>query len=79
MLVSIAVLVLRRTQPERPRGFRVPMAWVIAPVSILSCLVLMMGLTVENWVRFVVWLVIGLVIYFSYSRRHSVLNPGGRG
>jgi len=79
MLVSIAVLVLRRTQSERPRGFRVPMAWVIAPVSVLSCLILMMGLTVENWVRFVVWLAIGLVIYFGYSRRRSVLNSGGRG
>jgi len=79
MLVSIAVLVLRRTQPERPRGFRVPIAWVVAPVSILSCLILMMGLTVENWVRFVVWLAIGLVIYFSYSRRHSVLHSGGQG
>lgn len=78
MLVSIAVLVLRRTQPDRPRGFRVPMVEVIAPVSIISCLILMMGLTVENWVRFAVWLMIGLVIYFGYSRRHSVLNREGR-
>lgn len=78
MLVSIAVLVLRRTQPDRARGFRVPMVEVIAPVSIVSCLVLMMGLTVENWARFVVWLIIGLVIYFGYSRRHSVLNREGR-
>jgi APA family basic amino acid/polyamine antiporter len=79
MLVSIAVLVLRHTQPERPRGFHVPMAWVVAPVSILSCFVLMLGLTVENWVRFVVWLIIGLAIYFRYSQRHSVLNSGERG
>ena len=74
VLVSLAVLILRRTQPERPRAFRVPAVWLVAPVSILCCLVLMTGLPLENWVRFVVWLVIGLVIYFSYSRKRSELH-----
>ncbi|MGH9860213.1 MAG: amino acid permease [Candidatus Acidiferrales bacterium] len=79
VLVSVAVLVLRRTQPNRPRGFRVPFAWVIAPVSMLSCLALMMGLPVENWARLFVWLAIGLVIYFAYSRKHSALRNGAEG
>jgi APA family basic amino acid/polyamine antiporter len=79
ILVSISVLVLRRTQPERPRAFRVPWVWVVAPLSVLSCLVLMMSLPVENWIRFVVWLAIGMVIYFTYSRRRSTLNTAPRG
>jgi APA family basic amino acid/polyamine antiporter len=78
ILVSLAVLVLRRTQPERPRGFRVPMVWLIAPLSVLSCLFLMLGLPVENWLRLVVWLALGLGIYFSYGRRHSELAAEAR-
>ena len=74
VLVSVAVLVLRRTQPDRPRGFRVPFPWVTAPVSILACLLLMMSLPLENWVRLFVWLGIGLVIYFTYSRKRSALE-----
>ena len=74
VLVSLAVLILRRTQPDRPRVFRVPWVWLVAPLSVFFCLILMAGLPVENWIRFIVWLVIGLVIYFSYSRRHSELE-----
>jgi len=74
VLVSLAVLILRRTQPERQRGFRVPWVPLLPLLSVLSCLILMASLTVENWVRFFVWLAIGLVIYFSYSRRHSELK-----
>ena len=74
VLVSIAVLVLRRTQPDRPRTFRAPAAWLTAPLAIVSCLFLMMGLPLENWVRLFVWLLIGLAIYFLYSRRHSELR-----
>jgi len=74
VLVSLAVLILRRTQPERPRAFRAPLVWLVAPLSVFFCLILMAGLPVENWIRFVVWLAIGLVIYFSYGRRHSVLE-----
>ena len=77
VLVSVSVMVLRKTQPDRPRGFRVPFVNVVAPLSILSCLILMMSLTVENWVRFIVWLAIGLAIYFLYSRHRSALRDGG--
>ncbi len=74
VLVSIAVLILRRTQPDRPRAFRAPLVPWVPLISVASCLVLMASLTVENWIRFVVWLVIGLVIYFSYSRKRSQLR-----
>jgi basic amino acid/polyamine antiporter, APA family len=73
VLVSIAVLVLRRKQPERARTFRVPFSPWLPLLSIICCVVLMASLTVENWIRFFVWLVIGLGIYFAYSRRHSQL------
>jgi len=73
ILVSIAVLVLRKRQPNRARGFRVPATPWIPIASVLSCFLLMASLTVENWIRFFVWLAIGLVIYRFYGRKHSAL------
>ena len=71
LLVSLGVLILRRKQPERPRAFRVPWVPFIPFASVACCLILMASLPVETWLRFLVWLVIGLVIYLSYSRHHS--------
>ncbi len=71
VLVSLGVLVLRRTQPERRRGFRTPAVPAVPILSILCCLVLMASLPVETWLRFLVWLIVGLVIYFLYSQHHS--------
>ena len=73
VLVALAVLILRRTQPDRPRGFRVPLVPWLPILSVLTCVILMASLTVENWIRFFVWLAIGMVIYFSYSRKRSTL------
>jgi APA family basic amino acid/polyamine antiporter len=73
VIVSAGVVILRRTQPERKRGFKVPFSPVTPAISALCCLGLMLGLPLETWVRFVVWLVIGLAIYFSYSRARSPL------
>ncbi len=73
ILVSIAVLILRKKQPERVRGFRVPWTPWIPLASILFCFILMASLTVENWLRFFVWLVIGLVLYHFYGRHNSAL------
>jgi APA family basic amino acid/polyamine antiporter len=69
ILVSAGVIVLRKKQPERKRGFRVPFVPLFPMISIVCCLVLMLSLPLETWVRFVVWLVIGLFIYFGYSRK----------
>jgi len=74
VLVSAGVIILRRRQPERPRGFRVPFSPWLPGLSIFCCLVLMLGLPLETWLRFVVWLLIGLGIYFAFGRRHSTLG-----
>ena len=70
-LVSLGVIILRRTQPDRKRVFRVPMVPWFPLISIVLCGGLMTGLTVITWVRFIVWLVLGLMIYFFYSRHRS--------
>ncbi len=72
-LVSASVIVLRRRQPERRRAFRVPLAPWLPAASILCCLVLMMSLPLETWLRFAGWLLIGLAIYFAFGRKHSKL------
>jgi len=71
VLVSLGVIVLRRTQPERSRGFRVPLVPLFPLISVVLCVSLMSGLLLITWVRFFVWLFIGLAIYFFYSRKHS--------
>jgi APA family basic amino acid/polyamine antiporter len=69
IVVSIGVIVLRRTQPLHRRSFRVPLVPILPMISIVSCAVLMFSLPWETWLRFVVWLAIGLGIYFGYSRK----------
>jgi len=71
VLVSLGVIFLRRREPERPRNFRVPFVPLTPILSVGFCLLLMMGLTLITWVRFVAWLAIGLMIYTFYSRRRS--------
>lgn len=74
VLVAVGVLILRRTRPDLPRGFRVPLVPVIPVLGVLACLWLMLNLSVETWLRFLVWMLIGFVVYFAYGRRHSVLG-----
>ncbi len=70
------MLVLRVKDPNRPRAFRVPFVWVIAPLGAISCVVVMLGLPATAWKRFGVWMAIGSAIYFLYGIRHSRLrNP----
>jgi APA family basic amino acid/polyamine antiporter len=71
VLVSIGVVVLRYKDPTRHRGFRVPFGPVIPVLSVFFCVLLMAGLPMKTWLRFFVWLVIGLVIYVFYSRKRS--------
>ena len=71
VLVSLGVIFLRRTQPERPRGFKVPLVPLFPLLSVVLCGGLMAGLTVITWVRFFVWLLAGFIVYALYSRRHS--------
>jgi basic amino acid/polyamine antiporter, APA family len=76
VLVNIGVIVLRRTRPDMKRPFKVPLSPVLPIIGVLFCLVLLVSLPWETWVRFVVWLAIGLAIYFLYSRRHSRARAG---
>jgi APA family basic amino acid/polyamine antiporter len=71
VLVSIGVLILRYREPNRYRGFRAPLGPVFPVLSIVFCIVLMMGLEVITWFRFFAWLAMGLVIYYFYSRHRS--------
>jgi basic amino acid/polyamine antiporter, APA family len=71
IIVCAGVLVLRRTRPDLPRPFRTPFVPLVPLLGILVCAALMYSLGPENWWRLVVWLVLGLAVYFGYSRRHS--------
>jgi APA family basic amino acid/polyamine antiporter len=75
-LVCAGVLVLRVTEPERPRPFKVPLVWVVAPLGIAACLFIMSGLPYQAWERFALWLAIGVAIYVAYGYRHSRLRRG---
>ena len=71
VLVALGIIVLRRTDPDRPRPFRTPWVPVLPLVSVGFCLYLMYNLPKLTWLRFGVWLLIGAAIYFSYGIRHS--------
>lgn len=79
VLVSAGVLVLRRTRPDLKRGFRVPWVPLLPIASIVACVWLMLNLTALTWIRFLIWMLLGVVIYFVYSRRHSVMGQRARG
>ena len=78
VLVSVGVLILRYREPNRYRGFKAPLGPVFPVLSIIFCIVLMMGLEVITWIRFFGWLAVGLVIYFLYSRHRSEFAPGSK-
>ena len=73
-LVCAGVLVLRVKEPDRPRAFRVPAVWLVAPLGIFACLFVMAGLPYQAWERFGIWLIIGTVLYVAYGYRHSRLR-----
>jgi APA family basic amino acid/polyamine antiporter len=73
IVVSAAVIVLRKKQPERPRGFRTPLVPLVPILSIACCVLLMAGLPLLTWIRFFVWLIIGLVVYIAFGSKHSTL------
>jgi basic amino acid/polyamine antiporter, APA family len=82
VLVSAGVIFLRRIDPERPRPFRVPWVPLTPLISIVACIYLMIQLPGVTWIRFAIWLVVGLIIYFTYGYTHSTLRrrtaDGGR-
>ena len=75
--VSLAVIVLRKTMPNFKRIFKVPGAPVTPIIAIVCCIVLLCGLKLVTWIGFIVWLVIGLIVYFVYGRKHSIVQNEG--
>ncbi len=78
VLVSIGVVILRKKRPDLERSFKVPFMPVIPILSVLACLWLMINLTAITWVRFVVWMVIGVAVYFAYGKSHSLVGKRKR-
>jgi APA family basic amino acid/polyamine antiporter len=74
VLVCIGVMVLRKTRPDLNRPFRTPWVPFVPIMGIICCFGLMLTLPQDTWIRLIVWLLIGLTIYFGYSRRHSILQ-----
>jgi APA family basic amino acid/polyamine antiporter len=74
VLVCLGVLILRRQRPDLDRPFRTPLVPLVPILGMLSCLGLMATLPGDTWLRLLVWLLIGFVIYFTYGRKHSVLQ-----
>lgn len=75
VVVCVAVIVLRYAKPDAPRTFRLPFMPVVPVIGVGFSLFLISQLHAETWLRFAVWLVIGLIIYLAYGRRHSLMNP----
>jgi basic amino acid/polyamine antiporter, APA family len=75
-LVSLAVPILRRRRPDLERSFRVPLSPFLPVLAALVCVYLMLNLSLETWLRFLVWMVLGFVIYFVYGYRHSRVGAG---
>jgi APA family basic amino acid/polyamine antiporter len=75
-MVAIGVMVLRRTEPGRHRPFRTPLIWIVGPLAIAGCALLFVSLGWYTIQLFLIWAVVGLVVYFLYSRSRSQLAPG---
>jgi basic amino acid/polyamine antiporter, APA family len=73
ILVCLGILILRKREPDRPRAFRTPWSPVTPILGIVSCVYLMFGLPWITWIRFALWLIVGMMIYFSYGFRRSRL------
>ncbi|GAC1472740.1 MAG: hypothetical protein PVSMB7_25750 [Chloroflexota bacterium] len=76
ILVALAVWRLRATQPDLPRGFRVPFVQVTSLLTATGCVLLLTKLPAVTFLRFIVWMILGLVVYFAYGRSHSQLEIG---
>jgi APA family basic amino acid/polyamine antiporter len=73
-IVCVSVMVLRKTHPELKRPFKVPLVWLIPSLGAFFCLLQMASLPWSTWLRLILWMLAGIVIYFLYSKRHSLLN-----
>jgi len=78
VIVCIGIVVMRKTNPDAPRPYRTPLVPIVPILGVLVCFAMMYSLSMETWIRLVVWLVIGLAIYFGYGIKHSHLRAPRR-
>jgi APA family basic amino acid/polyamine antiporter len=76
VLVCIGVIIMRKTNPEIPRSFKTPLVPFIPILGALVCLLMIAGLGIDNWLRLIVWLIVGFFVYFGYSVKHSKARKG---
>lgn len=76
VLVCIGIMVMRKSNPDTPRPFRTPWVPFVPILGALVCLLMMLGLGEDNWLRLIIWMAIGFVIYFTYSKKHSLIRKG---
>ena len=74
VLVSIGILIMRKSNPDAQRGFKTPFVPLVPILGVIACGIMMLGLGVHNWIRLIGWLAIGLVIYYTYSIKHSKIR-----
>jgi APA family basic amino acid/polyamine antiporter len=77
VIVAIGVIVMRKTQPDLKRGFKVPLSPILPLLSVVTSVYLMAALPLDTWIRLLAWMAIGIIIYFAYGIRHSHLNDPG--
>jgi APA family basic amino acid/polyamine antiporter len=78
VVVCASVLILRYSRPDAARPFKTPVIWIVAPAGITVNVLMMLFLPIDTWIRLFVWLGIGLLIYFSYGQKHSILGKSLR-
>jgi APA family basic amino acid/polyamine antiporter len=78
VIVCVGVVVMRKTNPDAPRPYRTPLVPLVPALGVIVCFAMMYALDSETWLRLIVWLAIGLMIYFGYSRKHSHLANSAR-
>jgi len=76
VLVCIGIMVMRKSDPNTPRPFRAPWVPFVPIAGIVICMAMMVSLPGDTWIRLAVWMAIGLVIYFFYSKKHSLIRNG---
>jgi APA family basic amino acid/polyamine antiporter len=78
VIVCIGVVVMRKTNPDAPRPYRTPLVPLVPILGVLVCFAMMASLDLITWARLIVWLAIGLLVYFGYGRAHSHLRRDNR-
>lgn len=76
VLVCIGILVMRKSDPNTPRPFRTPWVPFVPALGAIVCFLMMLGLGKDNWLRLIIWMAIGFVVYFTYSKKHSHIRKG---